>query len=63
MNSTSLLSAINAVIYVVAAKWYVYKEKRFAEVGIKLEEQENFGVQVLILMDILKKAKLLSPHA
>ncbi|XLU30669.1 hypothetical protein S245_066735, partial [Arachis hypogaea] len=22
--------------------WYVYKEKRFAEVGIELEEQANF---------------------
>ncbi|XP_015964415.1 protein NRT1/ PTR FAMILY 6.3 [Arachis duranensis] len=39
----ALLSAINVVIYFVAAKWYVYKEKRFAEVGIELEEQENVG--------------------
>ncbi|MED6106874.1 hypothetical protein PIB30_008569 [Stylosanthes scabra] len=39
----ALLSAINVVLFFVASKWYVYKEKRFAEVGIELEEQENVG--------------------
>uniref|UniRef100_A0A5B6ZJN8 Uncharacterized protein n=1 Tax=Davidia involucrata TaxID=16924 RepID=A0A5B6ZJN8_DAVIN len=31
-----ILSALNLVFYLVAAKWYVYKEKRLAEKGIEL---------------------------
>ncbi|OWM71820.1 protein NRT1/ PTR FAMILY 6.3-like [Punica granatum] len=34
------LSALNFVIYLVCAKWYVYKDKRLAEKGIELEETE-----------------------
>ncbi|OWM71819.1 hypothetical protein CDL15_Pgr017702 [Punica granatum] len=34
----AILSALNFVIYLVCAKWYVYKDKRLAEEGIKLEE-------------------------
>lgn len=34
----AMLSAINVVIYLACAKWYVYKDKRLAEAGIELEE-------------------------
>ncbi|CAJ2650504.1 unnamed protein product [Trifolium pratense] len=34
----AMLSAINVVIYLACAKWYVYKEKRLAKEGIELEE-------------------------
>ncbi|XP_019434403.1 PREDICTED: protein NRT1/ PTR FAMILY 6.3-like [Lupinus angustifolius] len=37
----ALLSAINVVIYLFFAKGYVYKEKRLAEEGIELEEQDG----------------------
>ncbi|CAK8539469.1 unnamed protein product [Lathyrus sativus] len=37
----AMLSAINVVIYLACAKWYVYKEKRLAEVGIELEEMDD----------------------
>lgn len=36
----AILSAINVVIYLGCAKWYVYKEKRLAEQGIELEETD-----------------------
>jgi peptide/histidine transporter 3/4 len=36
----AMLSAINVVIYLACAKWYVYKEKRLAKEGIELEEIE-----------------------
>ncbi|XP_044484379.1 protein NRT1/ PTR FAMILY 6.3 isoform X2 [Mangifera indica] len=36
----AILSALNFVIYLGCAKWYVYKDKRLAEEGIELEEQE-----------------------
>lgn len=36
----AMLSAINVVIYLACAKWYVYKDKRLAEAGIELEEIE-----------------------
>ncbi|KAK4747439.1 hypothetical protein SAY87_014025 [Trapa incisa] len=37
----AILSSINFVIFLVCAKWYVYKEKRLAEEGlIELEELE-----------------------
>ena len=34
----AILSALNLVVYLVCAKWYVYKGKRLAEEGIELEE-------------------------
>lgn len=34
----AILSALNMVIYLVCAKWYVYKDKRLADEGIELEE-------------------------
>ncbi|XP_059444287.1 protein NRT1/ PTR FAMILY 6.3-like [Corylus avellana] len=34
----AILSALNLVVYLVCAKWYVYKDKRLAEEGIELEE-------------------------
>ncbi|KAJ7952481.1 Protein NRT1/ PTR FAMILY 6.3 [Quillaja saponaria] len=34
----AILSGLNLVIYLVCAKWYVYKDKRLAEEGIELEE-------------------------
>lgn len=34
----AILSVVNLILYLVSAKWYVYKEKRLAEVGIELEE-------------------------
>ncbi|KAK7822581.1 protein nrt1/ ptr family 6.3 [Quercus suber] len=34
----AILSALNFVIYLFCAKWYVYKDKRLAEEGIELEE-------------------------
>ncbi|KAJ1416015.1 Proton-dependent oligopeptide transporter family [Sesbania bispinosa] len=36
----AILSAINVVIYLACAKWYVYKDKRLAEEGIELEETD-----------------------
>ncbi|CAJ1928392.1 unnamed protein product [Sphenostylis stenocarpa] len=36
-----ILSAINVVLFLVCAKWYVYKEKRLAEEGIELEETDD----------------------
>ncbi|KAH7514139.1 hypothetical protein FEM48_Zijuj11G0057100 [Ziziphus jujuba var. spinosa] len=36
----AILSGLNIVVYLVAAKWYVYKDKRLAEEGIELEEAE-----------------------
>ena len=37
----AILSALNVVIYLVCAKWYVYKDKRLAEEGIELEETDT----------------------
>lgn len=37
----AILSAINVVLYLVCAKWYVYKEKRLADEGIVLEETDD----------------------
>ncbi|KAL2348145.1 hypothetical protein Fmac_002145 [Flemingia macrophylla] len=37
----AILSAINVVLYLVCAKWYVYKDKRLAEEGIELEEADE----------------------
>lgn len=34
----AILSAFNFVLYLVCAKWYVYKDKRLADAGIQLEE-------------------------
>ncbi|KAA8522245.1 hypothetical protein F0562_012918 [Nyssa sinensis] len=34
----AILSALNLLLYLVAATWYVYKDKRLAEEGIELEE-------------------------
>lgn len=36
----AILSALNLLMYLACAKWYVYKDKRLAEVGIELEEVE-----------------------
>ena len=36
----AILSALNFLIYLFCAKWYVYKDKRLAEEGIELEETE-----------------------
>ncbi|PRQ18148.1 putative nitrate-transporting ATPase [Rosa chinensis] len=36
----AILSALNMLIYLVCAKWYVYKDKRLAEEGMELEEVE-----------------------
>ncbi|KAJ8768885.1 hypothetical protein K2173_023880 [Erythroxylum novogranatense] len=37
----AILSSLNLIIYLVCAKWYVYKDKRFAEEGIELEEVDE----------------------
>ncbi|KAM7525598.1 hypothetical protein LguiA_015500 [Lonicera macranthoides] len=37
----AILSGLNFVVFLVGAKWYVYKEKRLAEEGIELEEGET----------------------
>ncbi|KAM1798200.1 hypothetical protein ACFX12_032298 [Malus domestica] len=37
----ALLSALNLVVYLFCANWYVYKDKRLAEEGIELEEVET----------------------
>lgn len=34
------LSSINLVIFLVFAKWYVYKDKRLADEGVELEVPE-----------------------
>ncbi|KAK9148088.1 hypothetical protein Scep_006845 [Stephania cephalantha] len=39
----ALLSVINLALFFMAGRWYVYKEKRFAEVGIEMEEAEEAG--------------------
>ncbi|XP_038990536.1 protein NRT1/ PTR FAMILY 6.3-like [Hibiscus syriacus] len=36
----AILSCLNLGIYLVFAKWYVYKDKRLADEGIELEESE-----------------------
>lgn len=36
----AILSCVNFVVYLVCAKGYVYKEKRLADEGIELEEQD-----------------------
>ncbi|KAF8380485.1 hypothetical protein HHK36_027972 [Tetracentron sinense] len=36
----AVLSVLNLGVYMVCAKWYVYKETRLAEEGIELEEAE-----------------------
>ncbi|XP_007039888.2 PREDICTED: protein NRT1/ PTR FAMILY 6.3 [Theobroma cacao] len=36
----AILSSLNMAIYLVFAKWYVYKDKRLADEGIELEEAE-----------------------
>ncbi|KAH1075027.1 hypothetical protein J1N35_027355 [Gossypium stocksii] len=36
----AILSCLNLVIYLVFARWYVYKDKRLADEGIELEEAE-----------------------
>ncbi|XWS61963.1 hypothetical protein CRYUN_Cryun07bG0169800 [Craigia yunnanensis] len=36
----AILSCLNLAIYLVFAKWYVYKDKRLADEGIELEEAE-----------------------
>ncbi|XP_012439535.1 protein NRT1/ PTR FAMILY 6.3 [Gossypium raimondii] len=36
----AILSCLNLVIFLVFAKWYVYKDKRLADEGIELEEAE-----------------------
>ncbi|KAK6262914.1 hypothetical protein QUC31_008730 [Theobroma cacao] len=36
----AILSSLNLAIYLVFAKWYVYKDKRLADEGIELEEAE-----------------------
>ncbi|XP_071919137.1 protein NRT1/ PTR FAMILY 6.3-like [Coffea arabica] len=33
-----ILSALNLMFFLICAKWYVYKERRLADVGIELEE-------------------------
>ncbi|MBA0753252.1 hypothetical protein Gogos_021612, partial [Gossypium gossypioides] len=37
----AILSCLNFAIYLVFAKWYVYKDKRLADEGIELEESET----------------------
>ncbi|PIN12902.1 H+/oligopeptide symporter [Handroanthus impetiginosus] len=39
----TILSILNLVVFVVSARWYVYKENRLAEEGIELEETEPVG--------------------
>lgn len=36
----AILSVLNLVLYLVGARWYVYKNNRLAEEGIELEEAE-----------------------
>ncbi|KAA3456431.1 protein NRT1/PTR FAMILY 6.3-like [Gossypium australe] len=35
-----ILSCLNLAVYLIFAKWYVYKDKRLADEGIELEESE-----------------------
>lgn len=37
----AILSGLNFGLYLVCAKWYVYKDKRLAQEGIQLEEQDS----------------------
>ncbi|XP_071722300.1 protein NRT1/ PTR FAMILY 6.3-like [Rutidosis leptorrhynchoides] len=37
----AILSVFNFAIFLFCAKWYVYKDKRLAEVGIELEEDDG----------------------
>ncbi|XP_054824489.1 protein NRT1/ PTR FAMILY 6.3-like [Prosopis cineraria] len=36
----TILSGVNFAVYLVCAKWYVYKDQRLAQEGIELEEQD-----------------------
>ncbi|XP_050229487.1 protein NRT1/ PTR FAMILY 6.3 [Mercurialis annua] len=38
----AILCGLNLIIYLVCAKWYVYKDKRLAEVGIEMEDEPTF---------------------
>jgi peptide/histidine transporter 3/4 len=37
----AILSALNFVIYLICARWYVYKDKRLADEGIELDEVDE----------------------
>nr|GMD75051.1 protein NRT1/ PTR FAMILY 6.3-like [Ipomoea batatas] len=37
----SILSVINLMLFLFCSRWYVYKEKRLADEGIELEEEES----------------------
>lgn len=37
----SILSVFNLMLFLFCSRWYVYKEKRLADEGIELEEQES----------------------
>ncbi|KAF5819035.1 putative nitrate-transporting ATPase [Helianthus annuus] len=39
----AILSVLNLVLFLVGARWYVYKEHRLAEEGIELEEDDFVG--------------------
>ena len=34
----AILSVLNLAVFLICAKWYVYKEKRLADEGIELED-------------------------
>lgn len=36
----AVIVALNFLIFLVFSKWYVYKDKRLAEVGIELDEPD-----------------------
>ncbi|KAL8112347.1 hypothetical protein AgCh_019881 [Apium graveolens] len=37
----TILSVLNMILFLLGANWYVYKDKRLAEEGIELEEEES----------------------
>ncbi|XP_057417283.1 protein NRT1/ PTR FAMILY 6.3-like [Lotus japonicus] len=39
----AVLSGVNLVVFLFCAKWYVYKDKRLAQEGIELEDQDTAG--------------------
>ncbi|KAF2591467.1 hypothetical protein F2Q70_00041826 [Brassica cretica] len=37
----AIIVALNFLVFLVFSKWYVYKEKRLADLGIELEDEPD----------------------
>ncbi|CBI31901.3 unnamed protein product, partial [Vitis vinifera] len=48
----AILSVFNLGFYLIGAKWYVYKDKRLADEGIELEDQNDFPLSLLFFFSL-----------